>query len=531
MTSPLYFGSDADILQGSWIFSVTLPLSVLNRQQLQYPDVLDNALRFVSSAPCSIYCQGIQLFKGTLDVLSATNRTVQVRVLINYSSVLKETKMNELDLTVINTAYTNPYTLASQTASAPENYDYVFTPVWNPNFWGEQDAKLDINKEMQNYWLIGRGNGQFLGQPITPFPKLTHVLQRIFALLGLTLSNQFQITTELKRLLLYSNASMCSKIGEFGMLHFKTASGLSETTVSEFLKQLCRKFALGVFFDLANERVDIIPFKTIIAQKATYDWTKKRLNEYEISQDIETPSVLGDKIKDSILPNDIEKLTQYDEYPSDFSAPEGVYTSGQNVWYHKNLVPIDPAIPSQNAVRQLTRARLNNYYTNTGAKGNKFESGIGTLIFSKMQGFMDVQYMPSVKLRGKYEPNEKEKYIGEDRLFFYRGLLPYPTGNNYPVSSSETYYPDNVRTHIPGASLSLDWNGTDGLYEQFWKENIAFLQTAQNVKMMMLLTISDIKNFTFDKKVRIGNQEYLVKKMKFTISQRGLQPVELELVR
>lgn len=537
LNSPLYLGDDVDVMTLSLMFTTPLPATPHNQRLLAFPTLLDNAEPHLKEQEATIYVQGIALFRGELEVISAKEREINVRILINFASKLKEMKMKDLDLGTIDITYTNAYTLARNTANEPENYDYVFTPVWNPDFWGIGSPKLDFNNEnsleFQNNWLgPARNSGQFIGQPLTPFPKLSIVLQRIFEVVGLSLNNQFQLTTELKRLLLYSNASMCSKSGEFGILNFNVASGLSDTTPAEFLRHLCRKFALGIFTNWENSEAELLPFKTLINRAAKWNWSKKRLFGYELTYNIDTPSVFGEKYKDTILP-EVSKLPTFATDPTDYNAPEGIYTIGQNTWYHKNLVPLDPAVPSQASVRQLTVARLNNYYSNPTAKGNKYENGIGSLRATRLPPFSHASYMPSLKLRGKYEPDETEAVAGEDRLFFYRGMQSYKGNDPFPLASCETQlqdYSGDPNIPISGATHSLDWNGSDGLYEQFWKENMAVLNKAKRVKMQMMLSINDVKNFSFQDKIRIDNQEYLIKTMKLTISRHGLQPSEVELV-
>lgn len=532
--SPLYLGDDVDVIPLSLMFTTPLPLSASNQKQLSFPSLLDNASRFIQGQQASIYAQGVELFSGTLEVVSAQEKEVSVRILINFASKLKDVKMRDLDLGTISTVYTRIYSLAKITLIEPENHDFIFAPVWNPAFWGDNDGKLDHanedSDEFQNHFLQGgRSALQVYGHTITPFPKLTVVLKQIFKSIGLSLDNQFQTTLELKRLLLYSNASMCSKMGEFGILNFNPASGLSDTTQAEFLKHLCRKFSLGLFTNLLSNETQLVPFKAIIKRAAKYNWSQKCLSGYELTQNVEAPSVLSDKHKDTIIDADLEKLTQHTGPIADITDNESVYLSGQNAYYHKILVFPDPDNPSIPGVRQLTNARLKNYITTYNTKGSKYENGIGTLVLSRLKNPVEGFQMASIRMRGKYEPNETENYACEDRIFFYRGLQPSAiAGENYPMASSESRNLDALP--IQGANHSLSWTGNDGIYERFWKENMSVLLSAKRVKMRIQLSLEDVLKFSFQDKVRIDNQEYLVKSMKITLSRHGLQPSEVELV-
>ena len=98
----------------------------------------------------------------------------------------------------------------------------------------------------------------------------------------------------------------------------------------------------------------------------------------------------------------------------------------------------------------------------------------------------------------------------------------------------------NVPTHAPqynatyaseDAQYALIWTGEEGIYNRFWHEWYTFLQDARIVKRTLLLTVADIRNFSFKHKVVIANQAYFVKKMRVTLTRRGLQPTEVELVK
>jgi hypothetical protein len=113
-----------------------------------------------------------------------------------------------------------------------------------------------------------------------------------------------------------------------------------------------------------------------------------------------------------------------------------------------------------------------------------------------------------------------------DRITIYRGMYPDFDGDDYPLASG---LPWDASSNLIGA-ISLRWDGQYGMYETWWKGWHQMLRNGKNVTGLFRLTIADIVGFNFEDKVRIQNQDFFVKKMRISLTPRGLAPVEIELV-
>ncbi|MBK8884540.1 MAG: hypothetical protein IPN67_19940 [Bacteroidales bacterium] len=102
-------------------------------------------------------------------------------------------------------------------------------------------------------------------------------------------------------------------------------------------------------------------------------------------------------------------------------------------------------------------------------------------------------------------------------------------GYDYPLATNNNY--DTFEQEIESAEWSLTWDGNRGIYEKLWKSWLFFLTNRKIVKRKLLLNLSDIVNFQWEKKVRIGNMLYFCNEMKvnFTASPDNKVEVEAEL--
>jgi hypothetical protein len=540
LNTPFYLGGElGDAIPGSLVFSVKVPLSPRNNKRLRFPGLIDNAWEWIEKAECSVYTEGVALWFGQLEVVApSTEKDANIRITINSAAALQSAKMNELDLGIFNTTTQNPFTWADNAVLNPDFNNFMFAPVWNPDFWVNQDRKHD-KSEIQNHWTAA-GFDTVPNQPdkptvlpnytpLTPFPKLGFVLDRLFQSVGYRTKNRFQTTHELKRLILYANASMTNKDGTLTATKFPLSYGLSGNTQSLFIRNLCRKFSIAPFFNAEEREVELIPFGEIYESGTAHDWTKKQLSGYELSKNIEHPNELSDGVSDTIVPSNIKDLPVFNEHPADTDGIEGIYKVNGLTYYHKNLIPTSTV----GGLRQLSQARVDDTISLNNLKGKRYENGIGTLILSRLTRSDYLDY-PSLSQRGKtHSQAHTSDNTTADRLLFYRGI----GRNGYPFASSETRDMLGYNIPINGQTVtqydsqnSLNWAGNDGIYNRFWAGNHQIVTNGKEIKTRILLTVGELKRFSFKQKVRLGNQECFVKSISGVLNRRGLQPADVTFV-
>lgn len=537
LNSPVYLGDDIDVIQGSYSFPFTLPLtSPRNRRLLNMPEVLDNDAVFITDEPCEFWAGGIYLFPGELTVKNATPKEAKVYIVVSTLQVIKDTKLNKLGLPTVTLGSTVEEALAhaKDTALNPEDYDYVFTMFWNQLFQGEVMPEYEEN-DYQNYWEPT--TQEFTNSIAMPFLKLSYVLEKGITNAGFTFSNRFQTNTELRRLLLYNNFSIYD--GE----NWKTEVDLNnhlnkDTKFGEFLKWICRLFCLAPFPDFFDKNIDLRPLSDLLRNTAQKDWTSKASSDYEKSIDDNIPGILryesayddapttfyfeNDRITWDYEVQNVDDLT--------LSDPEGFYYefSTNSIYEFRIISDPDPTI-------ELTLIRRDIPYIDSGINDTAFDSKMKAVfmerrIVTPIGGY--IGYFPAAHQKGTLGNPEKPEKL-TDRLMFYRGLhLLEDAEFLYPFASNDIYNARKQVVQIDGqdAQYSLMWDRDQGLYNRFWKDWYTVLRNKKDISLKLLLTAKDIRNFNFAEKVIIRNKEYFVKRLRITFTHKGIQPVDADLV-
>jgi hypothetical protein len=564
LRNPAYFGEDVEVIQESFMFTTSVPMTALNRRLLVNPNRLDNASFLLTNEECSVYCEGIETFRGLLTVRSSTSVSAEVFVKVNTISVLKELLLSELDHDTINLDKMNiPLSYLTNSCFRPELYDFICFPVWNQNFYDEPDTNIFDASSYQNRWTSQGPGGSIIVRnlaigeksPITPFLKVSYLLKKMAQTTGFILSNNWQVNRELKNLCAYNNRSIVRyhQDGTFdafdNLLEFK--NHVSKVKSSDYLKNLARLFNLGIYVNFFDKSMDVVPNETLLAQAPRHDWTRRVLSDHTKTEAFNFPSRFGYSTTPSVLP-DVTKLTRFPTAAQYSTSPEGLYLNDVNSRYYH--APDDVQGP-------LIAVELNNFVKISDNDKNVFNSPLQTLPNSRIfMGDMGVCTAPGIKQKGTYKIKDAEESEAgfEDKLLFYRGFADFRDyqgrrlspndGSFFPLASSEsetiTGYRIktgwdssvvvNTHTHPQYApelaDYTLSWNGRKGLYARWWAAWHTMLQQKRDVKLTVGLSTKEVRNFNFQHKVRIKNREYLVKRLRVTLTESGVSPSEVELV-
>lgn len=582
LNSTAYLGDDGEVIPGSYALPVTVPLDDHNNKVLDHPGRLDNFNRLMKDEPCDILFDGLRLFPGKVTVKPAGNKDAKLSIIINDIGDFKLKKLNELDLggtRVIGTDDTSSRDHAKLTALNPLDYDYVFFPIYNESYRGEQSITVDstsnnlaehltsvdysssnliykvghiiritklteawshnggtsgtaadfsmtslYNWFYQNRYIAPGAGVFFTGNEnlaAMPFVRLQYLLTRIFNEYGITLINNFQTDTELQLLCLYNNYSIYTAERVWAT-EVDLRNHVSDSTCGEFLKKLLRHFCLNLDITDGGRVAEITPCKDIVTQPEKHDWSSKAHPDHEKDEDSEFPVTLG-----------------YEPDPNDilFVGDTGQVYQGYQGEVEK-LADIDGSSPA--GVYYVYS--LNHFYFKSTLFGGfvapltsahfSYKSGlVGNTFLSKLSyvGWMFTDtpipnLRPAVKTEGTIPLlNQVNKF--SDKLIFYRGMQ---VDGAYvaPYASSHVY--DNDENII--GEYSLLWNGPHGMYEQWWKDWFYFLMNKREVSRTLNLTLADIINFRFSHKIRIDNQNYFLRSLQITLTMKGLAPCKATLM-
>jgi hypothetical protein len=527
--SPAYFGGSSDVIQNSLIFTVSVPSSERNAALLGHANHPSNDYGFITQKYAEIWADGSILFDGYLTVTESTDNSISFRVLINAIGELKNMLLKDINVaTSVNlTVGQSPLNYAKATALNPENYDFIFFPVFNPEFEKPEENRPVIPAQWQNFYATGGQN--FTSSAVTPFLKLDYVLRKMFETIGFTLDNQFQITPEKKRLVLYNNYD-ARQAGTFpSFLNLK--NHLPQTLkCGEFLAKLCRLLTYPRLWMLlvkpwsctrCSMRCAALPLTIgqikcsptgssrksglkCLLKSAYKDYLKYSGRTYRYEQDF-----------DAIKYKSIEKI---ETLTPPFLANEVYFEKTTNIWYATLPVSSNPVeLTTQISPLKSATAKGEPFYNEMIAPLNEM------VVINES---LDSGFVPMVRVEGSTALKTNESPL---MLMLYRGMQPItgPANSLYPHASLNVYNAKKNRCGTDAFSLHL--TGEYGLGENCIGDWYSMLQRKKDLTARFDLSISDIRNFSFRKKVHVKGMDYFVKRLKGQISIKGVSATEADM--
>lgn len=531
LNNQVFSTSSSSALPGSFSFPFDVPLTVANRGALGNPDIIQNADLPEDFDDVEVYCYGVLMFIGTLTIMEATPDKARINIVSNPMRQLRDVPLNELDLGGVrdigDTATMLSHALA--TANDPLDYDYVFFPILNELYLYEPTA--DLRCRFQNYYSVDAGAFQVDDDypALMPFIRVEYLLTQIFSGMDYTFSNKFQVNDELRRLCLFNIRSLWdSTLSETIDLR----NHVSTTKSTVFLRNLVAVFNLGLFTNIFKRTINLTPVRDILSRPPLHDWTdhvlwphsiafsKSDVPDYyayrEESEDaaLERYTAINPRPSDDDVIATVDELFEIDALPS---HPEGIYyvTTRWAYYYYR------PALPAS--------LRFEILYSELGLapvrSGEKFELPMPTLFdfwhfgetYPQPPSSPPIGAMPHVQMAGTVtytptgatDPVEQENTTA-DRLVWYRGMQQDNDLVDYPRACSSNF--NNLG--LPADDYALRVDGDTGIYSVWWELWHTMLQSGKHVTQQFALPIGELIAFSFEDKIRVGNMDYFVKKLR-----------------
>jgi hypothetical protein len=516
LNSPLYFGDDIDVLQGSFMFTINAPLTPHNAKLLRHPNIIDNEETFLENQAAQVFTNGSDILRGSLSVTNSTKREVAIKIQIASDSYLIETLVSDFFKNdTVDIFSENIYDYMYNTCKFPLDYPYIFHPVYNESFENDTTNLPDGVKWQNAIKIVQKINvgvpsnvgdfGNLLAYhtAVTPFMRLEYVLKEIFKRSGLVLDNQFQKEDEMKLITLYNNRTMLNWVenNDYETEYLiKIRHHLPNIQTGGWLKKIVRLFNQGIFVDRFDNQASIVSSESILQDETVAaDWSNKVLKNYAIT---EVKNAIG---KYNFEENS-ENLAYFKYFTGDgdkeYKAAYMPLISG------KKTPPNSVANTADLSVPVINQEGSKIYFDAT----NNTEAIPRLMLY---RGFADNTY------------DDKESLAYPLTCFDHKDAYGNPVrigwNTNYPISGTPNF-------PVADAQHTLAWTGEKGIYAKYWSLWNTFLTHKRILKMQLALTPRDIQNFKFQQKVRINNRIYLVKKLKLNITRKGLQAVEAELV-
>lgn len=526
--SPLFISGEMDKITAPYSSDIKIPLTRRNKTILDYPDELDNHNRLMVDMECELYINGFFLNSGELTVTNVSNGTITVKIVINPYQLLRDTQLGGLDLDTYSFDTVEDIVAhALDTATNPLDYNHAFFPVYNPGFIEGTEVTDDyLFKYFQNPWdYLAQtfAEGETSIRAVTPFIRLDYLIEKVITRLGFVVDNQWQTTDELKQIYLYNNKSLVKGATWGTTINLK--QHVPDALATDLLKWYTKRFCLVNEIDFITRTWTIRPVNDILDRAEVDDWTDKAIEDYSLAADNYTPSQVGDAQEDYIEVEAATEVDRYDQITTTYSDVDIFWVRARGSYFFRNAIhPLIFTVSEYKRELRKVRVEVNGndeFLSEMTALQSKWIELLGAGLFDQFQ-------------EGRWPGYVDGLTQGENpglRVMIYRGLMPsrMMPGYDYPLATNNNY--DTFEQEIESAEWSLTWDGEKGIYEKLWKNWLFFLTRRKIVKRKLLLNISDLVNFQWEKKIRIGNMLYLCNEMKvnFTASPDNKVEVEAEL--
>lgn len=421
-----------------------------------------------------------------------------------------------------------------------------------------------------NYYLDGRfphivsGNkhGQFhvLLNTFSISPYIAHIFDLLFKLIGYTPVNNVFASNELKKTVLTSNYIINNYFHDNKPVHLKEF--LPDTPLADFLINICTLF--GIAFHV-NTQARTITFKFIsdvIKDTTSIEFSDNVTNLIEIKTEdiknfiLEYKNIPCEFTSKNTKPLDhliiLDTLTTPEELPETANINDCYYINDYRyyaVWqydeeagiYQWTFYSIDfiPTVKGSSTDKDENILKIDLNLTTTadyfydpefipGAGAPErpylipaYDDTLGNLVVGRF--WLIPAFFANTNFRGL-----PQQYKQEDKavVHFYHGMYEDEINQPYPFASAGTA--DTNHTPIPGATLSLRPADSNSIYHEKWKQFIQWrLNSPGEYKIYKYLTPLQIHNFNFLKWYKILGTDYLIKEIRFNITQHKISPAEI----
>ena len=511
--------------------------------------------------PFQLFNNGIFIGAGTATVQKATDIIYSVFLQVatgDFAGKIAGKKLAEVD-------FGGSRTWAFKTGYIFPEDDFALFPIYNPGFM--KGTQYEAAWAANHYRLNSHESGTWFDtensvMAISPFPFLAYVVNRIFNFFGFPVDENILVTDpDLKQLVIYNNrdsAEFTTTVTTHTRIIYDTRTG--EWAPHEQIVKVSTITREFKTWDLKDFLPDILISDFLLAIR----------NLFNLAFTVTSQgSVLIRKRKDLVLSAaaiNLDSKTIGRPVSAISTKAEGVYLR----WVHEQNdllfsehfkdIYEDPALlrPSVDTMDELEEivATINEirlittygqYYKYSGEEVDGVTTYSWKFFSNDFQDFkigdnpeeftVKASTLPMIHyqrlLGGPFIRCPEAEQLSASilrstslpcslRLLFYRGMIDDSLGTPFPYGSSDAFDPGGAL--LPGATLSLKWDGETGLYNQLWKDYL----TWWNTRKVVSWTITDPSILDFFTVYAIENNHYLLKKRSLSITAKGPQPGECE---
>jgi hypothetical protein len=470
--------------------------------------------------------------------------------------------------------------------------NFVFFPVYMPGTTYETSVFPDC--DILNPWDAENEQFNFKapvynGNPYQFSPQyyLCHVIKIIFSTLGYSLTeNPFENHEDLRQITIFNfnpNHYFGYNDGVETPGHYASFErDLPKILISDFIVALENRFCVKFFFNDKLRQVKILKLADVLTKREYVDVTSKAFKNYSIKHEkitgIRIRQDVSEKYLASVFNEDFTlngSVENFEDLPDVLLTELGqkylvkkqeivynlIYKDSTHVWqpfciyfvaYTEGDKPAEIETKSgivamYNLHRAPDYSELPRCEEERNADWQKAQ--FDKLYFLIYRGLHYCIYNPAIQYvvdtfaqAEALTPANNDFLcfvVNTQSLYFYNSALGTLTIDNStvvkfrcPLASSLIYYVDENGDYKPfSGTTSLNFHGEKGLIQNFWKEYLYWLQNIHREVIVGLdLSVKDIQNIDFSKKIRINNQNYFIKEIPVTFKGRSIKVGEVTLV-
>jgi hypothetical protein len=582
-----------DALPGAATYNFTIPASPNNNQTFEQANTIATDTRSLGTYPCQIFADEIPLLKGFLTIESATQNRYNCSIACDFLETLREvyldTQFIHTETTTIdfgtpieftqqvlegeyigNGAIAEAHANAANAATYPA-YTHCFPVMYNEAFFSTAATFPEIAPEWlspydprNNYSnLITAGQTPVDNNRLVPCMYVAWALAATMQKNNLLLSGNALDDPEWNSLIIYNNFALDNWILDINthLTDVQYARHLPNILVSDFLLDLRKKFNLCFFFDLNTNAVGAYFAHSLATNPTATDISQYIEPQYSIQFGSQTkaPTLCH-------LPDETDAYaTRFDEEITDFTlsgqantvdglpayapADQIYYVVSENAYYHYTETE-DPGAPGTNIAQWQ---RFSYKYECATNDGSNIESTLPLLMAELPRFGSDNPNTTWVVPRTEHAGsalallNRTNPSLLPDAIYsypynhhpfalryaFYRGLQPDSqlAGYEYPLATPTAFNAHGDRV----GNYTLDFNGTDGIYAQFWKPFIDRIADAKVVEKTLIPNALFLSQLNMATKYAIqestGITNYFIKKLTVTLTATAIEKSKLTLVQ
>jgi hypothetical protein len=430
--SPLF---DIERIPGVLSYPVAITNTPHNRRLLNFPAARARRVGPVAAIEAEFYIGGSLWRRGSLQYKDYDSNQDEYSYQFQadadaLAEQIKDVLLSDLDLPTL------PVQLL-------DTEDYVLFPVRNNTFYDEEKnpdwGKVVNYFEAANGYLATNGGASKHVYTSVPMLKVVPLLRRCFALFGYTISGPWLDEPEMQELVIYSITSLdlATTTVMAGSISLRTA--VPDVRFADLLLVLQQTFALCYAFNPVHKEVRLIPLRDVVADPA-YQVRSQAGQYHDVANELNGFSLGFTADSD-------------DELLKSSAWPLLVLGGGEE--------KIQPAADTLRMVREVDPLNTSREWLVPAAE------------------------QPGRSARTDFD--QADKRCGHLRFLFHRGLQPDSNGALYPLATSGT-------VNFAGQSVgkyALEWDGQQGLYQQWHKPWLDFRANARTEERTMPLELGE----------------------------------------